>query len=250
MRKITLYDTLPNSLKNNKEIKAICESVQPTLDQQWEDVDAIAIYKNIDNLSEPIIDSLAYSFHVDCYKQEWDLSKKRAIVKNAIKYHRYKGTAWAVEDFISTIFSESWLKEWFEYGGNPYFFRIYSKNAIKNEEQLQFLYEALYSIKNSRSWLEYLVILSKHINQIYTGGTYTIFKKYRFASHKFEGMNCKLNIYVGSNTRTLKKEHYGLNTISNLAEDYKVYQGFHVKEFLKYKYALNSIDYERYREWR
>lgn len=238
MEKITLYKMLPFSLQKDRKIKSICDALQPSLDKNWEDISSISIYKKIDTLDEDIVDFLAYSFHVDFYKKGLPLSKKRILVKNSLKYHRYKGTTWAVEDLISNIFSDSNVQEWYDYGGEPYFFKIFTKDNLKNQEQFNDFLEALYTVKNTRSWLECFVLVKSHVINIFSGGTYRRARKFIYFPFSVNGIKGQANIYQGMYGRQCKKQSYRpffneefyINTMffqtGTLKEHRKKYYGF------------------------
>lgn len=159
MKRLKLIDVMPSSIKNDKKVQALCEVLDPYLDVMWDEIDKISIYKNIDTLDDEFLDHLAYQFHVDYYNTNFPIEKKRTAIKNSIAWHRHKGTPWAVEDLLSKMFSETWLSEWFEYGGEPYYFRIYTKDNIMQPGLFEDFMQALWEIKNTRSWLEAIVFI-------------------------------------------------------------------------------------------
>lgn len=158
MAKFKLIDIMPSSISGDKKVQAICEVLDPYLEVLWEQIDNISIYKNIDKLDHEKLDHLAYQFHVDYYNPNLSLEKKRTAIKNSIPWHRHKGTPWAVEDLLSKMFSETWLKEWFEYGGDPYYFRIYTTDSLSSRQQYRDFFKALWAIKNTRSWLDSFIL--------------------------------------------------------------------------------------------
>ena len=54
--------------------------------------------------------------------------------------HSRLGTKWAVEKIITEYFGSGRVREWFEYEGEPFHFKIISGNpTITNEKLLEFL---------------------------------------------------------------------------------------------------------------
>lgn len=87
-------------------------------------------------MPENIVDYLARQYHVDFYQADLSLDAKRKLVKNSIIWHRHKGTKWAVEQVVSTVFEHpAHVEEWFEYGGDPYKFKI-TASGFENIQQL------------------------------------------------------------------------------------------------------------------
>lgn len=90
------------------------------------DLTSLLIYI-IDNVEKTALPHLIEQFHVAGYEggalvaSEAD---RRAIVKNAIEKHRYKGTRYAVDLALSSLGITYTLQEWFEYAGDPYHFRV------------------------------------------------------------------------------------------------------------------------------
>lgn len=160
MAKFKLIDIMPSSISGDKKVQAICEVLDPYLEVLWEQIDNISIYKNIDKLDGEKLDHLAYQFHVDYYNTDWSAEKKRLAIKNSIAWHRYKGTPWAVEHLLSTLFTHTGVSEWFEYSGDPYYFRIHIQDTTDKLVIDEDFFEALWTIKNTRSWLDKIIVIS------------------------------------------------------------------------------------------
>jgi phage tail P2-like protein len=82
------------------------------------------IYARIDELSEEVLDVLSYDLHVDWYDYNYPIDAKRAVIKDSIKVHMRLGTKYAVVTALGNLHPESEVEEWFQYGGNPFYFRI------------------------------------------------------------------------------------------------------------------------------
>lgn len=154
---VLLNKMLPSSLDKNKTIRIINEILQPYITENFESlIPRLFLYGNIDRLPEKLLNHLAYQLHVDFWDNNLPLDKKRILIKNSIKYHKYKGTPYAVEQFLSDIFDDVWIEEWFDYGGEPYHLKIYLKvgdGTPKINLDDEFL-RALFTVKNTRSRLE------------------------------------------------------------------------------------------------
>ena len=117
----------------------------------------LLLYSRIDGLPHELLDHLAYLFHADNYDSGYSLEIKRKIIKTAIAVHKYKGTKYAVETELDNIFSGGEVIEWYEYGGEPYTFRIVARgnHAFSDKKGIEELVKVINSAKNVRSWLEY-----------------------------------------------------------------------------------------------
>jgi phage tail P2-like protein len=145
-------------MKEDKTTQALCAALTPQFQQLGDEVKCCLIYSRVDELDDAALDALAWQMHVDWYDSKASISIKRQLVKTALKVHRYRGTRYAVEEVLKTYFNDAELKEWFEYDGDPYNFKVIARNqAVSGELQEQFLM-ALNAVKNVRSYMEELVM--------------------------------------------------------------------------------------------
>lgn len=119
------------------------------------DLDKLLLWASIDTEPEDVVDHLAYQLHVDAYDSGLPIETKRDLVKSSIDIHRHKGTPYAVETAVKAIYSDSAVKEWFEYGGKPYYFKVCLISApLKSSTDIEVLVKAINAAKNVRSWLD------------------------------------------------------------------------------------------------
>lgn len=119
--------------------------------------DLLLIYPAIDTLGEDLIDCLAVQLHVDEYDDTATLSVKRQQVKESLLLHRLKGTKYAVQKAVSTVYQSAKVEEWPAYSGDPYHFRISGITApIEDGAVVNKLVRSVNAYKNTRSWLDYI----------------------------------------------------------------------------------------------
>lgn len=124
--------------------------------------DLLLIYPAINDLPEALIDHLAVQMHVDEYDDS-DLTVKRKQVKESFLLHRYKGTKYAVQQAIATVYKSALVQEWPEYGGDPYHFRVKLTAAtLGNATIINKMTQVINAYKNTRSWLDYFVIFASN----------------------------------------------------------------------------------------
>jgi Phage tail protein (Tail_P2_I) len=82
------------------------------------------------------------------------VEQKRALIDRALLVHQLKGTPAAIEEVAAIFFKNAKVREWFEYGGNPYFFKIETDETFKNESEIARLFRLIEVTKNKRSRLE------------------------------------------------------------------------------------------------
>ncbi|WP_158560668.1 phage tail protein [Paenibacillus contaminans] len=158
---VRLVDILPSSIRNDANVIAAATSIDQQLRMLKESIDRLAIFTRLDSISDEEADELAWQFHVDFYGPPLPLEKKRELVKRSVAWHRIKGTPAAVEEIVSAAFDSAEVKEWFEYGGHPYHFKVVTREIVTPEKYGQIV-KAINSIKNARSVLDDI-----EVNRIY-----------------------------------------------------------------------------------
>jgi len=148
--------SLPLPLKNDANMLALANVIAEQLQDTARQIEKNVIYARVDELDEQTLDILAYDLHVDWYDYNYPVDVKRATIKNSVKIHRKMGTKYAVEAALGAVFPGTTVKEWFEYGGQPYMFKIIigaTTAGISADRQAAVL-ERVGFYKNLRSHLE------------------------------------------------------------------------------------------------
>lgn len=132
-----LRDGVPRVLQKQPWVEALSRAVLDLHRQTMGFIDGSQIYTAIDTVSEAVLDALAVSWKIDWYDPEYDLEQKRRIVQTALTIRRTMGTAAAVKAQADAIYPGSTVEEWYEYGGEPGYFRL-RVNIMTVEEQEKF----------------------------------------------------------------------------------------------------------------
>ncbi len=148
--------TLPYALQQDKDKVALAKVIANELTTLYHDNRLIAIYTRIDELDEALLDILAKDFSVSWYLYDGTIEEKRAQIKSCFYVHRRLGTKAAVETAISAIYPDTKVSEWFEYGGEPYHFRLLVDATYENvdREKHRRVLERVEFYKNLRSVLD------------------------------------------------------------------------------------------------
>ena len=104
-----------------------------------------------------MLDILAYTWSVDEWEPDWPEALKRHAIRQAPAYHRIKGTRGALRSAVESLgYAGLEVAEWFEYGGEPYRFRITLDITDRPFDltDYQQIYRAAIRAKNVRSHLE------------------------------------------------------------------------------------------------
>ena len=122
----------------------------PTLNRYVVNPDLAPVY---------ILPWLAWALSVDDWSDNWSEQVRRNVIKASVEVHRKKGTIGALKKALQAFnYTNIKVEEWFEYGADPYFFRVFFDVRepgfdVNILPQVQKLIE---STKNARSHLESL----------------------------------------------------------------------------------------------
>lgn len=157
-----LMATLPAALQKDPSAVALAQAIAELLARRKEEIDRLLIYPAIDRLDEPLLDILARDFKVDWWDANYTVDEKRRTLKDSWQVHRTMGTKAAVETALSAIYPNAKVFEWFEYGGEPYRFRLQldaSQEDISSERHRRVLRRVdLYkSLRSHLDGIQYII---------------------------------------------------------------------------------------------
>lgn len=155
LQSTSLLDILPENLLADAQIYAAARALNDELQKVTAATRDALILPRIDELSEEVVDLLAWQWSVDFYDELKSLAEKRNAVKQSIAVHRIKGTRRAVELALHMVYTSGEVSEWFEYGGQPYYFRVrFIRPETIRLEDVDRVIRIINTVKNTRSWLD------------------------------------------------------------------------------------------------
>lgn len=161
-----LTDALPKTLAEQPWVQALAEASRKMRRRVMAYADRTRLFCDIDEASEEALDALAVELQTPLYKNDYPLTVKRQIVKNSMLYYIRSGTRGAVEELLADIYQGAEVEEWFEYGGEPNYFRVaidISRTTVPVAEMSPAELESwLYSVKRASSALESLSYMIRH----------------------------------------------------------------------------------------
>lgn len=149
-----IYRLYPPVLKDDKDFSAIGVALTIQLLKNAELAGREIIYPEIDKLPESVLDALAYDFNVEWYDYEGTLEEKRNTISGCMNIHKSKGTKGAILTALKSVYDDVQVQEWFEYGGEPFHFKIIIKHSHSGFEKLTRLLQKVKYYKNARSYLD------------------------------------------------------------------------------------------------
>lgn len=171
IKDVTLLELLPENLRSDPDIIAASQGVDAEFRALTDSIQNCLTIADVDNAGSEVVDNLAGEMNVDFYDQAFPLDKRKELVKNGYLYKYSKGTAYAVKQIVTDAFDHTEVQEWFQYDGEPYYFKISTETALPSENKISDVVQAVNSVKNARSTLECIEALkSSSLNTYYGFG--------------------------------------------------------------------------------
>lgn len=172
-----LIAAFPYSLSRDDDKEKIAEAVSCELVKSVAASEKASIFPAIDTLPEDVLDILAYDLKCEWYEPDASIRNKRQAVKECILVHRYKGTKYAVETALHSMFDSAEVQEWFQYGGDPFHFKV--KVYGSTSSNLKKLYIKIHYAKNIRSVMDdvVFVLIPEKAIEAFFGITLSSWKK-------------------------------------------------------------------------
>lgn len=192
-----IADRLPESLNrdNMRELAEVIDEKMAEINQMSE---LVSIYPRIDKLSSNLVDALAIQFHVDYYDKSLPLDTRRSLVKKSMCWHLRKGTKGVVQEMVQTVFASGVIHEWYEYGGDPYYFRVELMTPMRiTQDNLNLLVKLINLVKNVRSWLDELDFKRETTALQYVGGAIHTNVKYEILPAEIKDASISSIGYAG-----------------------------------------------------
>ena len=227
-----IHKNLPQSL-DKENVQEVAKVVDDTLLSFDKTIAEVLIYPAIDMLGSELINTLAIQMHCDFYDDTLPLAVRRNLVKNSIAWHRIKGTPAAVEQMIQTVYQTGVVEEWFDYGGEPFFFKVNLGDSQITTQKIKNLIKMINASKNVRSWLEVLRF-SKSIDITrYLGCFADVHKKYEIIPGIVQGGDISSSIFIGGHNEIHHSADVRLQHISGAETQGNILLGGNLSEYGK-----------------
>ena len=124
--------------------------------ERLELIDALLLNINPNSCPITLLPHLANELDVDI--NGLDEKTSRQLVSSALEVHKFKGTAYSLKKAIASENEDIETKEWFNYGGEPYHFKLCLHEIGISQAHFTRLKEMALTYKNVRSVFEGLEI--------------------------------------------------------------------------------------------
>ncbi|MBQ8507227.1 MAG: phage tail protein [Clostridia bacterium] len=146
---------VPRFLLQDKNGYALAKAMEALALRGMEIMDeAVAIHSDVEKMPEWRLDEMAQMLNASWYDYAADTETKRAVIRGAKEYYDRLGTPYAIERAISDVYGAGRIEEWFDYGGEPYHFRVFTTNVSALKENRAKFLRLMDIVKNVRSVLD------------------------------------------------------------------------------------------------
>lgn len=174
-------DALPQIVAGDPQVRAFAAALQRQMRRLIGLRAGLAVWCSGGALSEAMCDALALELRTPQYDPGLTLATKRELVRNTLSYYAQAGTKGAVERITGDVFGSAWVQEWFEYGGEPGYFKVTTDNPAVTDENVGEFRRVAEAVKRLSAHLETveLTLTTAPMAQIYgfaihTGTTVTL----------------------------------------------------------------------------
>lgn len=166
---VDLYKMLPAFMKEDKFDQLLAEGISNLFQKLAVDMDRTVIIGRIDKLKEAELDQLAEDWNIFWYLKSATLEQKKQLIIDSPLVFSRLGTVWAVEKVMNNYLPESELKEWFDYGGDPHYFKFVTNNTDILRTDIDAFLFILEKIKRKSQWLEGIILELRAKGTMYPG---------------------------------------------------------------------------------
>lgn len=121
---LSLRALLPAPLRNDEEIAIVADIISADIQKINDIVKLINLKATLSQQTDAVLDELGYEKHIEGYSAALSRSVRESLIHRAIQLHRYKGTPASMQSALDSLGYGMTIKEWFEYDGEPYHFKI------------------------------------------------------------------------------------------------------------------------------
>lgn len=179
LENLRLLSLQPEFLQTDPVTAALCRALDPIFWQLAAQLRGLLLYTHVDELPGELLDELAWGWEIDWYNPEGTLEERRATVKSAFSVFRRRGTAYALRTAVEAGFGAARVEEWFDYGGEPYHFRIVVEDPTVTTSRAVAFLSTVERVKNVRSVLDNIIISNTSPGPCWLGAASVMTKRIR-----------------------------------------------------------------------
>lgn len=185
MTEFEIGKLLPRFIMDDVNGRALAKALEAGLKYFCECLSAgVDALSNPDTMPEWRLDELAWEYNIP-YDYGADESVKRDWIRNVYSLSKLYGTPEGIIRYLAGYFDGAVVKEFFEYGGQPFHFRVDLPGGWSPED-LAWAEKAVNSVKNTRSVQDGYTFVFDWYQVLFKGcGTYNAVS----AEHSVDGVD-------------------------------------------------------------
>lgn len=169
LRDADILRLLPPWMQKDRSNQAIASGCNPIIRAFAARLRLLSRWDQLDKVSESELDELAWELNIPWYDSTAPMETKRAVIRNSDLVYSKLGTPYAVEQIITDYFGAGEVREWYEYGGEPYHFKVLSDNPEMVNQNLTLFLNLLHVVKRRSAWLDAVLICLTGEMPLYSG---------------------------------------------------------------------------------
>ena len=158
LKEAEILKLLPSWMGQDGTVKGLAAGSDATTKAVEARLRLLSRWDRIDQLSESELDEMAWELNIQWYDSTAPIETKRAVIRNSDLVYAKLGTRYAVEQIVTDYFGTGEVREWWEYGGKPYHFKVLSDNPSLVNDNLELFLKLLGVVKRRSAWLDAILI--------------------------------------------------------------------------------------------
>lgn len=149
---------LPAFMRNDDAVTALASGSNEVIRQLANSIKLLSTWDHIAEMKGKELDELAWELGIPWYDSTASDESKRSVIKQSDQVYAKLGTKWAVEQIVASHFGTGVVREWWEYGGEPFHFKVLSDNPELVNKQLDKFMALLETVKRKSAWMDAILI--------------------------------------------------------------------------------------------
>lgn len=170
LQEAKITDALPQILAKEPWVQAMAYAVNNQLARLLTYANGVMVLASIDKMPDTVLDVLALELRLPYYDPTYSTTIKRELIRGGLQYWATVGTPESLTKILINIFGDAEIEEWFEYGGEPGYFRILTTNPNVSGETLEQFRKTAQDVKRLSAWLEEVLVDLGLPNMVFTQG--------------------------------------------------------------------------------
>lgn len=169
LENVEILKLLPTWMRNDGSIQGLSAGTDVVTKALFSRIKLLSRWDQLDKLSEAELDEMAWELNIQWYDSTASIESKREVIKNSDLVYAKLGTPYAVEQIVTDYFGSGEVREWFQYGGQPFHFKVLSDNPELTNSYIELFTKLISIAKRCSAWLDAILIGLTGEMQLYAG---------------------------------------------------------------------------------